>query len=89
MSVEPINARWAQTHGDDRQHYNARFVAINQPRRSFWHWFRGCTGLIQSDRHGLWFQCSVCNRVSGFVPRENLDNYLDWHLGEYANRKEG
>lgn len=67
MSISFINGKWAETHGDTRLVMGERYIAIDQPRRTFWHWLRGCRGRIQSDDKGLWFECDVCHRVDGFV----------------------
>jgi hypothetical protein len=70
----------SRSKGEDGPRWVAKYDGLEatwepawQPRRSFWHWLRGCRGGVVSDHNGLWFQCAHCDRVSGFVRRRTLD----------------
>jgi hypothetical protein len=68
VSIDRINARWAETHGDTIFLFGGtRFLALNQPRRRLLHWLVGCTRFPKSDEHGVWMECAICERVDSFL----------------------
>lgn len=94
MRVSWVNPRWLQTHGDYRLAAGKRFIpAAPIPRRPLHRlpmcWAGLCGGRVESDASGLWFQCHTCDRVSGFVPRDELDRQIDSAIAEQHSKKEG